>query len=176
MKRISQLVNEAIEEIEYYKSCEAAYQILKYIASYGEKFMKEEAVKYDISLDNLVFLSINKHTKKYKLFVTAFFIYDYLSKKYVVQEPLFIFRWGKLYFIYSYRIDGRLRLLDEKKFLEVRRSEIRLTQIGEQESKNIISILNNKEKEEVEHIREKINSMKANELRVYTKKYLFHEG
>jgi len=174
MKRILQLVNEAIEEIERYGSCEGAYQLLKYISSTGEKFIKEEEVKYDFTLDQLILLSMSKKTKKYKLLASSFFVYDYLSKKYKIQDPLFTFRWGKLYFIYSYRIVGRLSLLVEKGFLQIeRRGEIKLTSLGEEESKNLFSMLNQKEKDEIKKVKEKVEQLTLTELRTYTKKYLF---
>ena len=174
MKRIMQLINEAIEEIERYGSCESAYQLLKYISSAGEKLIKEEEVKYDFTLDQLVLLSMSKKIKKYKLFVSSFFVYDYLSKKYKVQDPLFIFRWGKLYFIYSPRIVGRVSLLVEKGFLQIeRRGEIKLTNLGEEESENLFLMLNQRDRDEIEKIKEKVQQLTLTELKIYTKKYLF---
>ena len=175
MKRIIQLIDEAIEEIEHYGSCESAYQLLKYISSTGEKLIKEGEVKYDFTLDNLVLLSMSKKIKKYKLFVSSFFVYDYLSKKYKVQDPLFVFRWGKLYFIYSPRINGRVSLLAEKGFLKIeRRGEIKLTSLGEEESENLFSLLNQRDRDEIKKVKEKIQQLTLTELKTYTKKYLFN--
>lgn len=173
MQKIIQLINEAIEEIEKYSSCESAYYLLKYIASHGDKFLEEKATNYDFTVDNLIFLSLGEETHKYKLFVSSFFIYDYLSKKHAVQEPLFVFRWGKTYFIYSYRIESRLQSLVKNQFIQIKKGVIKLTKKGKEENENILSSLNVNDKKKIEEITETINKMKLKELRIYTKKYLF---
>ncbi|BFH74117.1 hypothetical protein SJAV_20610 [Sulfurisphaera javensis] len=173
MQKILQLINEAIEEIEKYNSCESAYYLLKYIASHGEKFVEEKATNYDFTVDNLIFLSLKEEMHKYKLFVISFFIYDYLSKKFQVQEPLFIFRWGKTYFIYSYRIESRLQMLAKNQFIQTKKGIVRLTKKGKEESENIYKFLNPIDRQKVEEIISNINNMKLKELRIYTKKYLF---
>lgn len=173
MQRILQLINEAIEEIEKYGSCESAYYLLKYISSHGEELVKENETKYDFTIDNLIFLSVQNEIPKYKLFALSFFIYDYLSKKYKVQDPLFIFRWSKMYFIYSYRIEAHLLNLMKNQFLVTKRGKIKLTPKGESESENSYTLLSSQDKENIEKIREEIEKRKLTELRVFTKKYLF---
>ncbi|MBB5254251.1 hypothetical protein [Sulfurisphaera ohwakuensis] len=173
MQKILQLINEAIEEIEKYGSCESAYYLLKYIASHGEKFIEEKSVNYDFTLDNIILMSVLQETHKYKLFVSSFFIYDYLSKKFRVQEPLFIFRWGKTYFIYSYRINARLESLIKNQFIFSRKGILKLTKKGENERENIFSSLPSTDRKKIEEIIDNIDKMKLKELRIYTKKYLF---
>lgn len=169
-----QLINEAIEEIEKYGSCESAYYILKYLANSQDNLCEEE-VDYDITIDNLIFLSMNgKRTeKKYKLYVNAFFIYDMLSSSLAVQNPLFTFRWGKLYFIYSPRIESHLKALVKNKFLYLTRSQVRLTQRGEEEMEGVKALLSKDYLRKINEKLKEIDRMKLKDLKIYIKNYLF---
>ncbi|BCU70201.1 hypothetical protein [Stygiolobus caldivivus] len=173
--RMLQLINEAIEEIEKYGSCESAYYILKYLSNSQEDLCKRGEVKYDLTIDHLIFLSMNGKTsqKKYKLYVNAFFTYDVLSPYKVIQDPMFTFRWGKLYFIYSPRIDSHLSSLIKSNFMRVTRSQIKLTERGEEEMENIRASLTKEELRKLSDKLKEIEEMKLTDLKIYTKNYLF---
>ncbi|MEJ2781455.1 hypothetical protein WIW89_11350 [Stygiolobus sp. CP850M] len=173
--RMFQLINEAIEEIEKFGSCESAYYILKYLANSRDNLCEEEEVDYDITIDNLIFLAMNgKRTeKKYKLYVNAFFVYDMVSSSLAVQNPLFTFRWGKLYFIYSSRIKSHLNALVKNKFLYLTRSQVRLTQRGEEEMEGVKTLLSKDYLRKINEKLKEIDKMKLKDLKIYTKNYLF---
>ncbi|AGE71190.1 hypothetical protein [Sulfolobus acidocaldarius] len=176
-KRIFQLMKEAVEEMEKYGSCQSAYYMLKYILSQINDHI-QSFPDYDIPLDNLILLSFNEtlEEKKYKFFVKTFLVYDYLSTKYTVQDPIFIFRWGKLYFIYSPRIDAHLSLLEKNSFLTCHKFQLKLTRRGKEERENIIQNLSDYDLNKINELDKQIEEFKLQDLKIFMKKYLFEKG
>ena len=170
MKRVFQLISEALEEIEKYGSCESAYYILKYIVG-KEELCQQEEIKYDLTIDQLIYLSFNE--TKYRLFINAFFVYDMLSARRKIQDPMFTFRWGKLYFIYSPRIESHLVTLAKNGFLRMSRSRVKLTERGKEERENVRSLLTREEIKRIDEKLREIEKMKLTDLRVHVKNYLF---
>jgi hypothetical protein len=174
--RVAQLLREAVDEIEKYRSCESAYFLLKYTLSGIDKIINEKGLKYDFTLDNLILLTLlfmGKNTRKYKFFVAMFLIYDELCKRYKLQEPLFMFRWTKTYFIYSYRVEAHLKMLIQNSYILAKRDGLGLTGVGEKEAHNLKLMLKKEEVDRISEIAKKIERMRLNELKIYIKKSLF---
>ncbi|MCY0849789.1 hypothetical protein [Sulfuracidifex metallicus] len=174
MNRVRQLTREAIEEIEKYNSCQSAYYILKTLEEGSESLCKEKELKYDYTIDNLITVSlyIYDEVTKARLFVTSFLIYDVLAKNYVLQNPLFYFRWNKRYFVYSPRIDSHLSYLSREGFVKARK-KFSLTEYGKKEGESLISTLN---KETLSKIEEYVSTLKSmdtmKEIKIFLKKHL----
>ncbi|WP_338598221.1 hypothetical protein V6M85_06820 [Sulfolobus tengchongensis] len=174
MNRLKQILKEALDEVEVYGSWISLYYILKSIENDIEKLCKEPEVKYDITVDSLILFTIYRYNDKIdktRLFALSFILYDYLSKNYKVQEPLFSIRWNRRYFIYSYRIESHLNTLLKKGLLIKRRTVYYLSELGKNEAEN----LSIREKDMVK-VNEIVNNFKAlrrvKEIRIYIRKYL----
>ncbi len=174
MNRVRQLTDEAIEEIEKYNSCHSAYYILKTLSEGVDNFCKEDELKYDYTVDNLVILSIylNDDVSKARMFVTSFMVYDILSKKYVIQNPLFYFRWNKRYFIYSPRVESHLSYLAREGFVRSRK-RYSLTEYGKKEGEALLTSLDRGVLSKVERMVSELKSMETmKQTRIFVKKYL----
>ncbi len=173
--RVKQLLEESIDEVEKYGSFSSMYLILKKVYSDFEKLTKEERIDYNIKVDDIILISLHeREMNKISLFVSSFLIYDYLSKRYIVQDGLFYFRWNKRIFIYSPRIESHLFYLMRLGYLQGIKN-FKLTSRGYEEAESIFLSLNCEDRKAIKNIIIDIClKTRPRELKEYVKKYLFN--
>ncbi|MDT7861638.1 MAG: hypothetical protein RRA45_05450 [Saccharolobus sp.] len=175
MNRLQQLIKEAIAEVENYDSWITLYYILKSIENNVEKLCKESEINYEVTVDSLILFTIYIHggrIDKTRLFALSFILYDYMSKNYKVQDPIFYIRWNKRYFIYSPRIDSHLNALS-KKGLIIKKDLYYLSDLGRAEAESLFKYIKEKDRKEIASIIEIFKSFKRiSEIKTYIRKYL----
>ncbi|AWR97851.1 hypothetical protein DFR86_10075 [Acidianus sulfidivorans JP7] len=157
MNRVEQLLREAIDEAEKYGSLLSMYFLIKKIALDYSSIYKKEEEPYDITVDDIILISLSHgEVTKIPFFAISFLIYDYFSSsnKYHVQDCIFYFRWDKRIFVYSPRIEAHLyylirtgyvsgikfyKLTEKGKF----EMDLKLKSFSEKERKDILFIINN---------------------------------
>ncbi|MBW9141961.1 MAG: hypothetical protein K1T65_09845, partial [Candidatus Aramenus sp.] len=98
---------------------------------------------------------------------------DYLSRKYVVQDGLFYFRWNKRIFVYSPRVESHLLYLVRLGYLEGGK-KFKLSKKGKTEADSIMSTLSKEEVKDITSMVENvIRAKKLKDLKRYVKEYLF---
>ncbi|PVU77464.1 hypothetical protein DDW12_06810 [Sulfolobus islandicus] len=175
MNRLQQLLKEALDEIEIYGSWTSLYYILKSVAeSNVEKLCREQEVIYHMTVDSLTLFTIYKYSEgvdKTRLFVLSFLLYDYLSRHYNVQNPIFSIKWNKRYFIYSPRIDSRLHSLSKRGLILKKDRLYYLSQLGISEAESIN--IGKKDSTKVDSIVANLKSLrKVKDIKIFVRKYL----
>lgn len=166
-------LEEAVEEVEKYGSFSSMYLIVKKLRDEFDRLSKEEFREYDFKIDDLVLLSLKGEMCKVKLLVSSFLVHDYLSRKYVVQDGLFYFRWSKRIFVYSPRVESHLLYLVRLGYLEGGK-KFKLSKKGKTEADSIMSILGREEVKDITSLVENvIRAKKLKDLKRYVKEYLF---
>ncbi|QGA53159.1 hypothetical protein GFS03_00350 [Sulfolobus sp. E5-1-F] len=175
MNRLQQLLKEALDEIEVYGSWTSLYYILKLLVeSEAEKLCREQEIIYHMTVDSLTLFTIYKYGEgidKTRLFVLSFLLYDYLSRHYNLQNPIFSIKWNKRYFIYSPRIDSRLHSLSKRGLLIKKNKLYYLTQLGISEAESIS--IGKKDSMKVDSIVASLKSLrKVKDIKIFIRKYL----
>ncbi|AAK42863.1 hypothetical protein SULI_02845 [Saccharolobus solfataricus] len=175
MNRLQQLLKEALDEIEIYGSWVSLYYILKLLAeSNVEKLCKEQEVAYHMTVDSLTLFTIYKYgggIDKTRLFVLSFLLYDYLSRYYNIQNPIFSIKWNKRYFVYSPRIDSRLHTLSKKSLILKKERLYYLNQLGRSEAESIN--IREKDNAKVDSIVTNLKSLKkVKDIRIFVRRHL----
>lgn len=174
MNRVQQLLTEALDEVEKYGSLLSMYILVKKLALDYSSIVRQEEIKYDITVDDIILLSLSQgEVGKVPLFSISFLIYDYLSSFYSVQDCLFYFRWDKRIFVYSPRVESHLHYLIRTGYVNGIKY-FRLTEKGKSEVNSKIASLTEKERKDIINIVNTIRHKKRNsEIKKYIRERLF---
>ncbi|MCY0859375.1 MAG: hypothetical protein OWQ54_02970 [Sulfolobaceae archaeon] len=180
MSRAKQLLKEAIDELKK-GSILASQMILEDLYNNFEKYLNQEDINYDFTLDNLILLTLGAFLQlkqeivaKQKFYVSSFLVYDILiSNKLTVQNPYFKYIKAKRYFIFSERIENRIKNLAYNGFLFSGEQKIILLDKGKMESINLLKSIDKHLSDQIIKIVGEVSYLNSKkELMRYVEQYL----
>lgn len=175
MSRAQQILREAIDEAEKYGSLLSMYFLVRKLSLDYESVAKQEEKKYDLTVDDIVLLSLSQgEVSKIPFFSISFLVFDYLSSNnYSVQDCLFYFRWDKRIFVYSPRVDSHLHYLIRTGYINGAKY-YKLTEKGKSEADSKMLTFTEKEREDLIHIINTVRYKRRNsEIKRYIREQFF---